>query len=446
MRVLTFKINVTVAASCAVAVGLAGLMLPKKSVEWLWVLSMTLGGLGCLIAFHDAAWPPQKPVGGQTVWRKRDSLWLALTAVLPLVYSVKMALDGPHIPMLKNVLQLLLAWPVFWGVRCTGPNPRWMLWGASTAAVVAAAMTTPQVLAGVERVVLRAIPNPIPLGNFSLLLGTVGGTAWLFRQPLQIPRWQLVWSALGLAAGIWVSMASGSRGGWLALPVLGWVYSLTWSQWRWYHRWGLVLCVLAIGALGAITVPTMQQRFQVGWQEIQQYLQHVDHWQSDQVLGSLDRRLEMWRLGVLAFLQAPWWGLGFTGFDAFVNAYINNGWTHPQVMWHDTTAKHEHLHNEFVTTAARLGLAGLAVLLWFWWGCWRWFQAGLNHPDAKARTYSTIGLLTHSAVVVYSLTDSMFGMTINTALYAVLLGLSAGGLRHTECWKETATQHSPSRG
>lgn len=432
MRVLTFKINVTVAASCAVAVGLAGLMLPKKSVEWLWVLSMTLGGLGCLVAFHDAAWPHQKPVGGQTVWQKRDGLWLALTAVLPLVYSVKMALDGPHTPMLTNVLQLLLAWPVFWGIRCTGLNPRWMLWGASTAAVVAAAMTAPQVLAGVERVVLRAIPNPIPLGNFSLLLGAVGGTAWLFRQPLQIPRWQLVWSALGLAAGIWVSMASGSRGGWLALPVLGWVYSLTWSQWRWYHRWGLVLCVLAIGALGAVTVPTVQQRFQVGWQEIQQYLQHVDHWQSDQVLGSLDRRLEMWRLGVLAFVQAPWWGLGFTGFDALVNTYINNGWTHPQVMIHDTNWTHQHLHNEIFTTVARMGLIGFFTLMWFWIGVWQWFYTSLSICNANEKICKIIGLLIHSTVITFSLTDSMFGMTINTAIYAVLIGICSGLLRHAE--------------
>ncbi|MFW9594558.1 MAG: O-antigen ligase family protein [Macromonas sp.] len=343
-----------------------------------------------------------------------------------------MVTSGVHPWMFKNVLGLLLVWPVFWTVRGIGLLPRWLFWGASTAATVAAVLIMPQVWSGVERVELRAIPNSIPLGNLSLLLGAVGSVAWLFRRELSVPRWQLAWSALGLVAGIWVSIASGSRGGWLALPIMGWVYSLAQPRWQKRHRWGLVLGVMLLTGIAILVVPAMQQRFIEGWQDIVRYHQHMHDWQADQILGSLDRRLEMWRLGALAFAQAPWWGLGWTGFDALVQTAIYQGQTHPEVMLNGTLWVHQHLHNEVMTTAARLGLVGLLALWWLWWGGWRWFSAGLAQHDPHARAYSVTGLLVHSSIITFALTDSMFGLPIHTSLYAVLLGAAAGGLRYAE--------------
>lgn len=364
--------------------------------------------------------------------------WIFLIIALPLAYVAKMLFNEINSPMLANTLRLLFALPIFLSIRRTGLKITSILQGASIAAISAAILTIPQAYSGTERVVLDAIKNPIPLGNFSLLLGAIGGTLWLFRHSLQVSQSQLICSVLGLVAGIWVSIASGSRGGWLAIPVIAWVYSLTSQRWRWHHRWGLVLCVVVIGIFSAFLIPTIQHRLQLGFQEIQQYLQHTNHWKPTDALGSLDTRLEMWRLGSLAFIQAPWWGVGFAGFDDFLTMHINQGTAHPNLMMHSSTSRHHHLHNEIVTTAARLGIIGLLALSLLWLGGWQWLRKNLNHPDPTVHSYSIIGLLVHGAVITFSLTDSMFGMGINTMLYAVLLGTAAGGLRHAELHYQAA--------
>lgn len=432
MHIHQKKINTFLAAGWTTGLCLATFMCLRKSVTWLTLSVLILVLIGGISILQDHSHLAKGLHGERVKWQRRDSQWLALTAALPMAYMVKMAMSGTNHVMLNNVLHLLFVWPVFWAIRRTGMDLRWMLWGASTGAIAAAVLTASQVWSGVERVELRAIPNPIPLGNFSLLLGAIGGLAWLFRHELRVHRCQLEWAALGVVAGIWVSVVSGSRGGWLAVPIMGWVYSLAWPQWRWQHRWGLVLCVLLLVAVTALTVPMMQHRLLIGWQDISRYWNHINHWQGSETLGSMDRRLEMWRLGALAFVQAPWLGLGFTGFDEFLHTYIQNGWTHPEVMMHGETGRHQHLHNEIVTTAARLGVIGLCALAWLWLDGLRWLKQGMNLQASIGRAHGLAGLLTHSAVIIFALTDSMFGMTINTMIYAVLLGMSAGGLRHAE--------------
>jgi hypothetical protein len=39
-------------------------------------------------------------------------------------------------------------------------------------------------------------------------------------------------------------------------------------------------------------------------------------------------------------------------------------------------------------------------------------------------------------MIIFSMTDSMFGMTVHITVYSLLLGISAGGLRHAELKSE----------
>jgi len=143
----------------------------------------------------------------------------------------------------------------------------------------------------------------------------------------------------------------------------------------------------------------------------------------------------MWAAGIDAFRSAPLFGLGFTGFNEFLHARIEMGLTHPDVE----IIGFKHLHCEIITTAAKLGLMGLFALGILWVGGIRWFLRDTLDKDSNGNVFRVMGLITFTAMIVYSMTDSMFGMTLQSMVYTMLIGISAGGLRHAELNPESAT-------
>jgi O-antigen ligase len=99
---------------------------------------------------------------------------------------------------------------------------------------------------------------------------------------------------------------------------------------------------------------------------------------------------------------------------------------------HPTILSHRHLHSEIITTAARLGLVGIASLLFLLVGGLRWFTSGLIRKDSEAKIISSLGLMVIASMIIFPMTDSMFGTTLHPMLYAALIGLAAGALRHHE--------------
>ena len=59
-------------------------------------------------------------------------------------------------------------------------------------------------------------------------------------------------------------------------------------------------------------------------------------------------------------------------------------------------------------------------------------QENHQHANPAAKIFRVMGLITFTAMIAYSMTDSMFGMTLHSMVYTMLLGISAGGLRHAE--------------
>jgi O-antigen ligase len=288
---------------------------------------------------------------------------------------------------------------------------------------------------GVQRVSGVSIANPIPFGNFALLFGVLSLLLIFSGKENNHFGWVKVLSILGFISGIYTSVASGTRGGWVAIPFFLLIVWKFFGPRNKLVSYALAIAIVVVMPLLAYFVPAISERLAIGISEAHSFLSRTGPWSSGDVSTSIGIRLDMWSAGIDAFRLAPLFGLGFTGFNEFLHHRIELGLTHPDIE----ALGFKHLHCEVITTAAKIGLMGLFALAILWVGGIRWFLRDITKNVSTGKIFRAMGLITFTAMIAYSMTDSMFGMTLHPMVYAMLLGISAGGLRHAELHSEPGT-------
>lgn len=397
-------------AQLAVFTGLAGLLASKLAAGTaLAVLSVL--GIALLI----------RPSWGRP-WDKNDWEMVLLLSILPLAYAFNMVLLGWDFRALDEPSRLLLAALAFVTLRSLPINANMIFWACLLGVMVAAIMAYQQTyIANLPRA--HGITHPIPFGNISLLLAAIVFGGWNLLFDRVQGRKLLPWVILAIMAGLWASLASGSRGGWIALPLFAYILSLSLPKVRIWHR-ACVLAIITTLMIGSYyAAPSVQQRIDPAIHEAARYFASPNPHNAD--LGSFGYRLEMWHVGLETFRDSPWLGAGFTGFNQRLQAGISEGAINPEL------GHHAHLHNEIITTAAKLGILGLGALFIFWLGLWRQFGNHLKntHQNRELRFFALIGLLTVGGFALFSLSDSMFGTFTGIHAQALLLAIAAGGVR-----------------
>lgn len=181
--------------------------------------------------------------------------------------------------VLGRYLRLLLLIPAYVALRRYTP-PRWLVWSALVVgAVVAAGSALVQYVTsgGVERAAGDSLA--ITFGDLALLTGFLA--AVMVPQVAGPVRWWLRGAGIiGLAGGLIASVLSGTRGGWLAIPLLAALLIAAVTRGL-SHRWrfGAFAAAVAIAA-AVIAVPAtgVQARIDeaiAGWHAYTQYRDNV---------------------------------------------------------------------------------------------------------------------------------------------------------------------------
>lgn len=169
-------------------------------------------------------------------------------------------------------------------------------------------------------------------------------------------RQAAIWSALAFLAAANVLFLVHGRTGHLVLLVLL-VYLLTaWLRWRGVAVAAVAICTIAAFAYLAPNT-ALYQRTVLAYQEFSGWKPSAAAPHS----SSVGLRLEYYRNTLEVIRKHPLLGTGTGGFR---QAYAQ------QVEGTGRVATHNP-HNEFLMTAAQLGLAGLALLLYLLWTQWR---------------------------------------------------------------------------
>ncbi|UYF99259.1 O-antigen ligase family protein [Halomonas sp. GD1P12] len=263
---------------------------------------------------------------------------------------------------------------------------------------------------GVERASGQAPFHAILFGNFSLAAGVVclAGLPWAWQQP---KRWGWVMLvAAGALGGLDASLLSGTRGGWLALPLTVWMlYRAYGRKWPLRLRGGISV-VIAVLVIGLYSLPQtgVQQRVNSAMSESLDYLNGEAH-------GSIGVRLELYRVTLQLIAERPWSGYRLQEYRNVLKTLNEQGRVSSGVT------EHWHAHNDILNAWLRYGaLGGLATLLLYVAPLWffaRRLHGGCPDRDPLALAGCLLALLFFD----FGLSYAFFAYPIVLAAYWVWL-------------------------
>lgn len=350
------------------------------------------------------------------------AVWALIIMGMGLIWAMHIVADGQLITHSLGLdrcikyLMALLALPALYGQRPSAQALRLGCWlGAGGAGLLALW----QVL-GLGEPRAFGYTNAIQFGNLALLLGLWSAVwAWQVRRQMGAPRstsfsksWYVPWLGwLAALLGLTASVASGSRGGWLALPLL--VLVLLWRGTAAQRLRALAAAVIA--SLLLLALPPVQERVQLAWQEYQS--PRMDN-------TSVGLRLSFWQLARELGEANPWLGVGQVGYEQAQREAV------AQHRMPSQAIEFNHAHNEWLDMLAKRGMLGVVSLALFYavpalllGRQLRSATRQMPDPQASVRQAAALcGLCTVLGFVLFGLTQVMFAHNSGNIMY--LLGIS----------------------
>lgn len=317
-------------------------------------------------------------------------------------------LDGWHTRELDRPSRFILVLPVLLLLLRSAGKVQWLWFGTVVGAIAAF------VLAVYERKVLgfnraHGSEHPIMFGNIGMLLGLMSfvSATYFFANKRRI--WMML-AILGGLCGIGASVLSASRGGWVALPLIG--FFLLWQSRFLLGKklvWGV--CIMSmLSVTVAVIVPQTGIKDRVG-QAINDVVRYDEGVDKDSSVGL---RFEMWKAALSMFKESPFVGVGEYGSVEVKEYLIDEGAVSAKVL------THSHAHNEFINALGLTGIIGFAFLMAVYLIPLRLFLKKMRqYPDNwNVRAYAMAGALVPMCYMDFGLSQVMFSHNIGVMMYA----------------------------
>ncbi|MFL1466416.1 O-antigen ligase family protein [Marinobacter sp. HN1S83] len=350
-------------------------------------------------------------------WKKLldgvDRESLALIGVLWLFFlmqALTLTLHGEDVSEFDLSTRYVAASLVMLFVLKYAISARWFFLFGALGALMAGAYGIYQAeFQGIGRV--TAFDNPIHYGNGAMALALIAfsGFVWAAKQTHR--RFWLAILILGSVGGIYASLVSGTRSGWIAFPVIALIGLYVFRQPLIKRKLILVLLtiMIAAGLVAASQFDLVERRMTIAVNEF------IDYYEDGRNGTSVGLRLDMWKAGVKAFQENPLIGSGPTGTEAVISDLIVSGQIHPAVQ------NFRHLHNQYIDVMARYGVIGLASYLLLMVVTFGLFLKKTNSdvPEVKALALGGAFFVTLHAVV--NLTQSMLERNIGVTMFVFMV-------------------------
>lgn len=340
----------------------------------------------------------------------------------------------------SSYIPFLLAPIIYFGVARSAVSISILWFGSATAGLVAFGLSFYQLhVQGIDRS-YGFMTNPIFFGNSALIAAAVSlvGLSALpaaSRHPLAV-----TYLLLGAVAGIGTSFFSGSKGGWISLPLLILlVYHLSATSWsRKTVRIGAAIVLTALLAIIVSPKSPVLQRLQNFSQDLALWMRHESS--SLENTGTASSRLEMWRFSVAVAAEHPILGFGPHALKERKAVAVINGDSDPIVT------SFAHVHNEIMDIYLENGLVGLTGFILLFGSLLMVFYEHRHSQDPQLRALAIAGILFLLLFLEFGLTNPLFPFNAPRNIFCGWAAVLAGLLHAHLISKNGRRTHDPHAG
>ena len=317
---------------------------------------------------------------------------------------------------LEKPTRMLAAATVMLTVLACRPSRKAFWWGLIAGAMAGACFSVYQRWGmGVERP--GGLINSITFGDIVLCMGLM-----CLAGVLDFKGRQALWPGLGALAGLVGSIATGTRGGWIAIAVAVVLFVKYGHFLRGRFRKALALSVLAL-LVASYFVPQTgaRARIEQGISDVQTYFG------GGNTYTNVGVRFELWSAASELIERHPWRGASAVQVRAELTELVQQGKVHPYVL------QAEHFHNDIMQVLVYGGVLGLLVWLatlvaplLFFLRILHRHESATGGAGAGPIAPALAGTLLVLGYFSFGLTEVIFWSVRSTMFYALMLFLLMG--------------------
>lgn len=255
--------------------------------------------------------------------------------------------------------------------------------------------------------------NPIHFGDIALVMGALSilSLNW-WRKDRLVVR---IVKVAGLFAGLAASLMSGSRGGWIAIPVVAAMILSTRSRDK-SRKWTMLVPLAIVVILAGVYAFSPTVRDRVG--DVSSDLVQYTHGNKDTPMGI---RLQLYEAAARIIRDHPVLGLGGDGFRNSMQSFAKEGLLTPAAA----QLGRGEVHNQMFAYMTDYGMVGgLAVLaIYIVPGVIFWRR--LKSPVLPARRAALMGLTFIVSFWIFGLSVETFDLKMTVSVYSTVIGILA---------------------
>lgn len=251
--------------------------------------------------------------------------------------------------------------------------------------------------------------NPIMFGGIAVLLSALCLNYALHcykKSQLNL----FYFAIAGFLGGMSASFLSGSKGGWLVLPIaisfLFWSYRTVLK--KSFYRYSAILLVTIVSVVTFIPSIGVMDRVKTLIIDVELLLNGSDK------ETSVSHRTELWKASLYMFEHSPLIGVGKSGQEPFKNNLVEKNISHKSILMFT------HAHNEYLNELGIRGVLGLILLLNIYLIPLSLFLMKIKKYPSNwnIKVFAISGALVPICYMVLALTQAMFTHNISVMMYA----------------------------
>ncbi|WP_322091633.1 O-antigen ligase family protein [Paraburkholderia bannensis] len=247
--------------------------------------------------------------------------------------------------------------------------------------------------------------NAIPYGDTALLLAFLSVFTLGWDQKYR--KLAACLKLLALVAGGYSSYSSGTRGGWVAIPVFIVMLCIQYGWCSNAKRIAISSVCILLAAAALLCTPRIEQR-------AHDFKVDVSSFSKGDPNSSTGLRLQLWRASTHLYAAHPIYGVGKGRLESSLANLAKQGIASPLIV-------NERAHSDFFSTLAESGSIGIACLFVLYFGSIVYFWRHRRSADAFIRTAAWSGMAVSVSTIIFGLTIDVLVPIMVTTLVALLL-------------------------